>query len=272
MEQMLSAGSFFGDPLNRYRTDGFLLHEVAYKPHLEIPRHIHANAYFAFVLHGVYTETYGQRQRVCEPATLIFHPPGEAHADRFAGERGHLLNLELTVPTLERWREHAPVANDSVEWAGGELTWLAARLYSEFRHRDVASSLAMEGLVLEILAGASRNSLPRSDSEPRWLRQIEQRLRDQFLTPPSVDEMARDVDVHPVHLARVFRHRRRCTIGEYVRRLRVEAACRQLCDSETALSAIALDAGFADQSHFSRTFKSITGMTPGQYRAIHRPN
>jgi AraC family transcriptional regulator len=270
LEQALPTGSFFGELLNHYKADGFLLHEVAYSPHLEIPCHTHTNAYFAFVLSGFYTETYGQQRRTCQPTTLIFHPAGEAHADRFADQRGHLVNLELTAPTLERWREHAPVVNRSIEWKGGELTWLATRLYSEFRQRDTASALAMEGLVLEILAGASRSSLLPSGSEPRWLGQIERRLQDEFVTPASVEQMAHDVDVHPVHLARVFRHRHHCTIGEYVRRLRVEAARRPLCDPEITLADIALTTGFVDQSHFARSFKSITGMTPGQYRAVHR--
>jgi len=78
------------------------------------------------------------------------------------------------------------------------------------------------------------------------------------------------VGIHPVHLAREFRRHYQCTIGEYVRRLKVEYACLQISVSEASLHQIALAAGFFDQSHFARTFKQIMGVTPGNYRRFYR--
>jgi len=49
--------------------------------------------------------------------------------------------------------------------------------------------------------------------------------------------------------------------------VRIEYACRQLMGSNAAVTNIAFAAGFADQSHFSRTFKRLCGTTPGRYRA-----
>jgi AraC-like DNA-binding protein len=58
------------------------------------------------------------------------------------------------------------------------------------------------------------------------------------------------------------------TIGEFVQRLRIEAAGEMLRRSETPLSELALQLGFADQSHFSRVFRRWTGMTPRAWRAL----
>jgi len=60
------------------------------------------------------------------------------------------------------------------------------------------------------------------------------------------------------------------TIGEFVRKLRIEHACAQLLKGDFPLAAIALQAGFVDQSHFSKVFKLYVGMTPHKYRNMVR--
>jgi AraC family transcriptional regulator len=70
-----------------------------------------------------------------------------------------------------------------------------------------------------------------------------------------------------VYLASTFRDKYGHSILDYLRQLRVEYASRQLSDSNDSLAAIAQAAGFSDQSHFSRIFKRVTGVTPAVYRA-----
>jgi AraC-like DNA-binding protein len=67
-----------------------------------------------------------------------------------------------------------------------------------------------------------------------------------------------------------FRKHYDCTIGEYPRRLRSEFACREIAVSDAPLVEIALSAGFANQAHFTRTFKRLKGITPTEYRSIYR--
>jgi AraC family transcriptional regulator len=83
-------------------------------------------------------------------------------------------------------------------------------------------------------------------------------------------EVAREVGVHPVHLAHEFRKFYRESVGEYARRLRLEAACRQIAQTNLSLSEIAANAGFYDQSHLSNTLKRHTGMTPAEFRSAAR--
>ena len=83
-----------------------------------------------------------------------------------------------------------------------------------------------------------------------------------------MDALAAAVGVHPSHLMRAFRQHHGCTVGEYVRRLRLEYACHLLSTTATSLTQTALDAGFAGQSHFNRAFKAFTGMTPSEFRGL----
>ena len=78
------------------------------------------------------------------------------------------------------------------------------------------------------------------------------------------------VGIHPVHLAREFRKHQGCTVGRYVRKLRVESASRKLMESDSPLALIALEVGFANQAHLCRIFKLVTGISPARYRALAR--
>jgi AraC family transcriptional regulator len=81
-----------------------------------------------------------------------------------------------------------------------------------------------------------------------------------------IADLAATLDVHPVHLARVFRQAWGCSPGDLLRWRRVEQASGLLRRQELAMADVAIAVGFADQSHMSRAFQARYGMTPGSYR------
>jgi AraC family transcriptional regulator len=78
------------------------------------------------------------------------------------------------------------------------------------------------------------------------------------------------VGVHPAHLARTFRAHYRSSIGAYARRLRIERAAHELAQGEASIAEISFRSGFFDQSHFSRVFRELTGLTPAAFRTAAR--
>jgi AraC family transcriptional regulator len=72
-----------------------------------------------------------------------------------------------------------------------------------------------------------------------------------------------------VHLARTYRRHRRQTVGDRIRELRLDHACRWLATTCDSIADIALRCGFADQSHLARLMRRRLGVTPSQYRARH---
>ncbi len=83
----------------------------------------------------------------------------------------------------------------------------------------------------------------------------------------ALGEVASAIGVHPAHLARVFRAHYGISVGEYGRRVRLAWAATEIARGHTSLATVATQAGFADQSHFTRLFKRYVGITPARYRA-----
>jgi AraC family transcriptional regulator len=173
----------------------------------------------------------------------------------------------MTARWLQRLEEYGLALDRPAYFHGGPLSGLALRLRREARETDAASALVMEGVTLELLGEISRCREPAMGRQPpRWLLQTEAMLRERFAESLTLEEIARNAGVHPVHLASAFRDGYGCTVGDFVRRLRIEHACREIARSDTPLIEIALDAGFANQSHFTRVFRRMTGLTPARYR------
>jgi AraC family transcriptional regulator len=234
-------------------------------------KHSHELAYFSLVLHGSYTETIGKTELSVRPAALVAHPPEHAHAVIFHCREVRIFRTEIQPPWLERLREHSVFFESPACFDGDIIAGLALRLYREFRAPDKYSPPAVEGILLEMLAEISRcEEQSAALRAPRWLERAREMLHEHATKILSPSEIATEVGVHPVHLAHEFRRFYRASIGEYARRLRVEAACREMAESDLPLSEIAANAGFYDQSHFSNVFKRHTGMTPTAFRSAVR--
>ena len=268
----LPPGRLYGQNLRTRNVAGLTLTETWYPPDFQVLRHSHELSQLCFVREGTFSEFYGRKSREVKPLTLIARPCGEAHAHRFHNAGARCLIIEIGSEALRRIRECSTVLDDSGEIQSGMVTWLATRLYKEFHSEDDASLLAIEGLTLEMLSEVSKRRASGSSSRPpRWLEHAKEFLHSHFSEPITLGDVAKAVGTHPTHLARVFRQYYHCTTGEYVRHLRIEFACGEASLTDTSLMEIALAAGFYDQSHFSRTFKQMVGLTPSQYRSAFRP-
>jgi AraC family transcriptional regulator len=271
MSHRLPCGQFWGTTARRHELAGLVLTETRYAPGARVPPHSHENAYVCLVRRGGYRESFGWHWRDCGPRSVAVHPAGELHSEQFLNCEVSSFNVEVPPEWVRRLNGRAAVLGEPFAVRGGPAADVALRLYREFAAPDAATPLAVEGLALELLAELSRHTGPAvGRARPAWLTRVRDRLQDGFASPPSLAELAAEAGVHPVHLAAAFRRHFRASVGEFVRRRRVEVACDRLAATDAPLAVVALDAGFADQSHFTRQFKRLVGLTPAQYRRATR--
>ena len=82
--------------------------------------------------------------------------------------------------------------------------------------------------------------------------------------------LAAECGVHPVYLARVFRRHYAQSIGSFMLQSRLRLAMWRLATTAEPIARIALECGFADQSHLTRMLHRETGATPARFRRVTR--
>ena len=106
-------------------------------------------------------------------------------------------------------------------------------------------------------------------TQPRAVAEALQFIHENYANDLSLNEIAKAVNLSPFHVARLFKQSLGVSPHQYVIQLRVSSARSLLSagSGERSLAEVASAVGFADQSHLTRHFKRIMGVTPRQFRA-----
>ena len=233
----------------------FRVSDVTFAPGKRLPRHRHPHGCIAVVVEGAVDKAFARVSGTAARGAVITMPPEEPHVDVFGRAGARIVVVE----------------SQAEEDVGLDRDWtcllIATKIARELEAQDSFTPLAIEGLALELAAAARRLAGPGA---PHWLRSARELALERALEPVSVVEIAAELDVDPRLLARGFHEHYGASIGEYVRNARLDWAAARLVQTDAPLATLALEAGFADQSHFTRSFKRRTGLPPGKYRRAHR--
>ena len=255
----LAPGVLGGLPDAPVRAGPYAVTRTRLPARLRLPPHAHQQATLNLVLDGQYSETLGAAAaRAYGPATLIAKPAGSVHSNQVGEMPVECLVIEMPAdpsPGLDPVSRSALIAR-----SGGKLR-------AELARPDDVTPMVVEGLVLELLAELRKSPRPPGSSHP-WLLRARDLLHDEP-GPSSLTDLARKVGLHPIYIARAFRARFGCAVGEYARSLRVERA-RRLLHHDLPLSEVAARAGYSDQSHMTRDFRRAFAESPGAYRKLIR--
>lgn len=251
------------------RVPGFEITEEIWEQGCVLHAHVHERPHIVIIFEGELREHEVSGSRMMQSASIVYFPPGLCHAVEFR-QKTTLLSIEIDEERAAMARElfgHAPPATFV---SGAELFPLSLRIRAELQNRRRSSDVALEGLILEFMALASRLLDARSETRiAPWAHEARRLISEQYMNKLRLVDIAKTVGVPPVTLAEGFRRAFDCSVGEFIRRRRVERAVEMLVGSDIALGEIASAAGFCDQSHFVRVFKAHTGTTPSRYRRNH---
>ena len=249
--------------------DGFEITEAWFPAAAVLPRHAHDRACVAVMMDGFFDLRLTGKVYRCIPAS-IYRAGRETNAN-FMGPRGaHVVVVQPDPLCADLLQPFAGMLGRAAHCHHAGLADRASRLSQELERPDDLSVLAAEGIALEMLVDLARLDYGRERRPPPWLLRAQEVLHARFAEPIRTAEVAGEVGVHPAHLAR----RVSDPLRSVDRNLPASPAARvggeRAAASDVSLASVALAAGFADQSHFTRFFKRHTGQTPYAYRRTMR--
>jgi AraC family transcriptional regulator len=222
-------------------------------------KHEHDHAHICVVLDGGFVEREKSGWRDVSPGTVRVSGAARHDID-FSPDGATCLVMEFEAPILlpdsPRFFE-----NDS------RLMGIARGIQRATSNTDPANRILTDDLTTEFIAQVSRRLQGKPGHPPPWLERIREMIHDTNGTP-SVDSLAKHAGVHRVHLARTFSEHYGVSVTRYTRSVRIRSALSLLATTGHKLSRIAVDSGYADQSHLTREVRAMTGTTPAALRSM----
>lgn len=253
--------------IRNWRSGGITIRVLTHPGERRLPPHRHPHVTLCVPVRGHYEERIAGRTLHGRTGDLVSKPPDAIHSDRFGAFGCTCLLVEVASERLETvGGDFVRGFDEPVVRRSPRFTFLARAVRRELGIRDAASWLSLEALALELVVVAARAISDGCPREGAWLRDVRALLHDRFREHLTMAEIARAGGVSASHLGRCFRTAYGCTVGEYVRELRLNWAVDRLRNSTVPIGRIALEAGFYDQSHLGRMVRRRLGMTPGQVR------
>jgi AraC family transcriptional regulator len=229
---------------------------------LHLRGHGHDVPHLCFLERGSFVERARGRSRPVDEGTLRISPAGDEHDIIFrAASRCLLVMIHGDPAAIE------PRLPDERHFCETPHLQIFAERLSRSLSCPDSSPLDVEVGILELLA-ATLPPKTRVTSPPSWLRRVRDQLHGDPASPPSTTDLAADAGLHPVYVARAFRQYFGIGVAEYARVVRAEHARILLATTEAPIAEIALLAGYADQSHLTRSMRRLLAATPSEIRQL----
>jgi len=210
----------------------------------------HGFRYMTIVQRGAYVEVNGDMPRRLNAGSLVFHSADEEHADHFLDDA---LCLNVVLPP------------DVQVWPQTQSDPTVVRAIRSILGSFYAGDGLLQTSVSECVTLLRR--LGRASTKrPLWLDPVLEQFT--WCEPVPLRDAASMAGIHPVQFSRAFQRHVGLTSNEYRRLARVSRASTLLLGSTASLSRIATDCGFADQSHFTRTYTEALSLSPSRYRQV----
>ena len=226
--------------------------------------HYHQNPHYSHILSGGSKENRRGESKWQQAGDGLYYYPGVSHQNLQYQPGTRIFNIELEKDFFIKHGLELPAEEQMFSDKLKVNAMGLLKILKEHYWQDQQSRLSVEQLCVELVAGGP---VIKSDN-PDWTRKIVDILNDQWDHSWSLAGLSGMLNIHPVTLSKYFSKYFKCTLGDYIRRMKIDKAITLIRLNRHSLTEIAYACGFTDQAHFIKIFNLVTGMRPKQYRNI----
>jgi AraC-like DNA-binding protein len=240
---------------------------IMVQPHVDcgLRPHVHEVPHLVMVFRGRVVDMRGDREHLIGAGHVVLHPPHIMHENQILGPDATLLAIDLTGPSAEAVTALYGGVAQNVRFTFESVRSVPEHIREEALRGDAAASRIIPALVEQLLALGTR-VVARERNLPEWLLQAEGIVRRSYGERLTAAELAMRTGISASRLTHGFRDLLGRSLGDFLREVRLGAAVRALLETDRRIGDIALESGFADQSHLTRVFREAKGCTPLEYR------
>lgn len=238
------------------------------------PRHSHDSYVIEFVEEGVDRFFCKNTIHHAPAGSFVLINPLEVHTGASSGStalryRSLYPSVEMMIEVQSQFQPHVrtiplftkTVVYDAILKKLFNQFWKSLEDSTPLRRQSL---FMMFGLRLLQRHSFSNNEMRQIGIEKRPVQTIREYISDNYAEPISLDSLSAISGLSPFYLLRSFRKETGIPPYEYLISLRIERS-KQFLLQRMSIAQVALETGFSDQCHFTRFFKRLVGVTPGQY-------
>ncbi len=263
--QELDKGTYSGNIIDQHAGDGLICCHTSYhEQRFNGARHFHQNPHLSLVLSGNCTEKKKEAY-FRQPGHITFYHAGEAHQVLSVSRFSRHINLEIEPLIFDQFNLGEQNIDRAIQ-NSPDTGFLLLQLHREMQVNDDCTALSIQSAFLQLVCGIA--STANRNDVPMWVRRTGDYLRANASTKITLSALALAAGAHPVTISKYFNKYWGCTLGQHIRKLKIERSLPLIKSNKHTLAEVAFTCGFSDQSHFIRTFKECTGVLPTFYQQI----
>ena len=262
-EHKLKEGTFTGETINSKSTNDYILSVTRHDSNVKVAKHSHVHPYISLLLNGCYSEKSNVSEQNLATGESLFRPANYEHKNEIGVLQSLCFNLEIKNTLFKD--EFLNIDKSYMKFEHNNLEIF--KIYLAYKQAFSKESLRLAvDENLYILFG--RGKINTKTQNKSWVKEVKQRVRFHPEQQYTINQVANDLNMHPIYFAGKFKKLTGCTFGEFLNRQRLSKAIDLINHSSKKLTCIALESGFYDQSHFIRRFKETFNITPSNYIQI----
>ena len=247
--------------------------------------HLHDSHQLLYVTSGQAQITVSEKTYTAKPGTLVLISRFEAHSVETSSPDYCRYTLQIApevsaygnlvgYPVLSVLTNRPDHFCHCLDMSGcGEFEALLRQMVQEKAANTSVSEKLLDLHFLQLLLYLSRTHpelVTQGDPALHLVQKVQNFLEANFASPLTLEDLSQQFHLSPSHLSHQFKRVAGISVMGYLQACRLASAKQQLVQTDLPVSSIVENCGYSDNSNFGRYFRSVTGLTPSQFRKIHR--